>query len=220
MQKRSRHIIAPSLLSANFGRLAAEITELQTYGAEMFHLDIMDGHFVPNLTFGLPVIQAIARAAKVPLDAHLMVTNPQDYISPLADAGVSLFSFHIEVAHHSHRLVHTIKQKGMKAGIALNPGTPVATVFDLLTDIDFILIMSVNPGFSGQSFIQHSIQKIKTLAEYRKSHSLDFEIEVDGGVNSDLIKPIINAGADIVVASSFIFNAEDRETALRSLCNV
>jgi len=220
MPKRTKHIIAPSLLSADFGRLNAEIAELQTYGVEMFHLDIMDGHFVPNLTFGLPVIKSIARVAKVPLDAHLMVTNPHEYISPLADAGVSLFSFHIEVAHHSHRLVHTIKQKGMKAGIALNPGTPVTTVYDLLTDVDFILIMSVNPGFSGQSFIQQSLRKISALTEYRASHSLGFEIEVDGGVNSDLIKSIVNAGADIVVASSFIFDAEDRETALRNLMHV
>jgi len=220
MQNKSPHIIAPSLLSADFGRLAEEIVTLQDMGVQMFHLDIMDGHFVPNLTFGMPVIKSIAGVATIPLDAHLMVTNPTEYVVPFAEIGIKYFSFHIETVHHSHRLVGNIKQHKMRAGIALNPGTPVSTVLDLLPDVDFILVMSVNPGFSGQRFIEHTLQKIVTLAEYRTAHSLDFQIEIDGGVNSDNIQSIVTAGADIVVASSFIFNTPDRAKALRSLTNV
>ena len=211
------HKIAPSLLSADFGRLEEEIESITNAGADILHLDIMDGHFVPNLTFGVPVINAISKVSELPLDAHLMVTNPEVYIEPFAELGVTYFSFHVETVLHTHRLIQKIQQKGMKAGIALNPGTSVHSIFELIPDVDFVLIMCVNPGFSGQKFIETSLVKISYLNELREEYGLSFEIEVDGGVCDENIVSIVEAGADIVVAGSYVFGSSDYQCAIESL---
>jgi ribulose-phosphate 3-epimerase len=209
--------IAPSLLSADMGRFAEEISAVTSAGADILHLDIMDGHFVPNLTFGVPIIRAISKVSTIPLDAHFMVSNPDFYIEPCADMGITYFSFHIEAVHHSHRMIQKIKKHSMKAGIALNPGTPVSSIIDLLTEVDFVLIMSVNPGFGGQKFIDFCLDKIKYLNKYRTENKLNFEIEIDGGVSSENIQSIVSAGTDIIVAGSFVFEHTDYAKAISAL---
>jgi len=216
----SKPIIAPSLLSANFISLGEDIKTLESLGIQLLHLDIMDGHFVPNLTFGIPIVKAICKATSIPTDAHLMVTNPDDYIKPFADAGVRYFSFHIESVTHSHRMLQKIKDHGMKAGVALNPGTPISAITELLPFADFVLVMSVNPGFSGQTFIPNALSKIATLAELRKQLDLTYLIEIDGGVSDQNIKQIVETGTDLIVAGSYIFEAADITAAVRSLQNV
>ena len=209
--------IAPSLLSADFGILNQEINDITKAGADILHLDIMDGHFVPNLTFGLPIIKSITSIANIPLDAHLMVTNPDHYIMPFAEIGINYFSFHIETVNHSHRLIEKIQTHKMKAGIALNPGTPVTMIVDLLPYLDFVLIMSVNPGFSGQKYLDFCVNKIKFLHDFRMQHKLSYELEIDGGVNSENIKEIRDSGTDIVVAGSYLFSQKDYKKAIVSL---
>jgi ribulose-phosphate 3-epimerase len=213
-------LIAPSLLCADFSRLSQEIATVTTAGADMLHLDIMDGHFVPNLTFGNPVVRDIIKVSTIPTDAHLMVANPGDYIAPFAQAGVSYFSFHIEATAHSHRIIEKIKSHGMKAGVAINPGTSLYTIIDTLPDIDFVLIMSVNPGFAGQKFIPSAIEKIKFLHAYRVEKKLSFLIEIDGGISDKNISSVVSAGIDIVVAGSYIFADDDYQKKIWSLKNV
>lgn len=208
-------LVAPSILSANFGNLKEEISALEA--ADLIHLDLMDGHYVPNLSFGYPVIQKIRELTDKQLDAHLMVTNPQDYIDTLAKIGVSWISFHHETVYHPHRLIQYIKTKGVKAGLALNPGTPVNTLDSLYQELDFVLVMSVNPGYSGQQFIEEAIDKVSMLNEQRVLKGYKFLIEVDGGINNTNAGKLRMAGADILVSASYIFQSSDYSKAINSL---
>lgn len=212
--------IAPSLLSADFTNLESEISKVQDAGADILHLDIMDGHFVPNLTFGLPIIKQIQSVAKIPVDVHLMVTNPQNYLEILGDWKIDYVSFHQETVFHLHRQVHVLKEKNVKAGIALNPATPVETIYDLIPDLDFVLIMSVNPGFGGQKFLTSAYEKIRKLRKIADEKNPALLIEVDGGINNIIAPKLIEAGADILVAGSYIFGQTDYQKQIKSLKTV
>ncbi len=207
--------IAASVLSCNFGKLEQELTAVSS--ADFLHLDLMDGHYVPNLSFGQPLIAKIRKLSELPLDAHLMVTNPAAYVDPLADLGVGWFSFHPECEYHPHRLVQRIKDRGMKAGMALNPATPLSVLECILPDLDYVLLMSVNPGFSGQKFISLVLDKIRALREIISTCNYPTLIEVDGGVTTQNSAAIIEAGADILVSASYIFGSPDYSEAICSL---
>ncbi len=210
--------IAPSLLSADFANLASELQDIEKGGADLVHLDVMDYHFVPNLTFGAPIIKALRPHTKLPFDVHLMTEHPETYFADLEKAGADMISFHAEAAVHHDRLVHDIQERGMKAGIALNPGTPLAMVEELLPILDFVLIMSVNPGFGGQKFIPYSLDKIARLKEMAtRIGRNDLDIEVDGGVTSANVKALAEAGVTIAVAGSAVFGKEDRKAAIEAL---
>jgi ribulose-phosphate 3-epimerase len=209
--------IAPSLLSSDFSRLAEEISALDSSGADILHLDVMDGHFVPNLSFGFPIIQTVRKLTKLPLDVHLMVTNPDFHVPRLIEIGVQWISFHQETVHHSHRLINLIKEHGVKAGVALNPATPINTLDSILPLLDYVLVMSVNPGYSAQAFIPEMLDKLQYLSDYRKARGLNFYIEVDGGVSAANSTALLNAGADILVSASYIFNSPDYSTAIQAL---
>ena len=211
--------IAPSMLSANFAVLSEELKSIEAAGADLLHIDIMDGHFVPNLTFGAPIVKAIRPYTKLPFDVHLMVTNPGDYVEEFAKIGVEYFTFHQETVPHMHRLIQHIKQCGMKAGVALNPSTPVSLLEDVAADLDMILIMSVNPGFGGQSFIPYSLDKIREVKQMAiEANNEDILIQVDGGIDSNNVKDVVEAGANVIVAGSAVFkngNIEENIKALR-----
>lgn len=209
--------IAPSLLSADFTNLEHEISRVQDAGADILHLDIMDGHFVPNLTFGMPIIRQIKSVAKIPVDVHLMVTNPQNYLEILGDWKIDYVSFHQETVFHLHRQVHVLKEKNVKAGIALNPATPVETIYDLIPDLDFVLIMSVNPGFGGQKFLTLVYEKIRKLRKIADEKNPALLIEVDGGINNIIAPELVKAGTDILVAGSYIFGQNDYQKQIQSL---
>ena len=209
--------IAPSLLSADFGSLAAEIAALEASKADILHLDVMDGHFVPNLSFGTPVIKAIRKLSTLPLDVHLMISNPDFLVPAMIEVGVQWISFHQETVFHSHRLIQQIRSNGVKAGLALNPATPVNTLDSILPELDYVLVMSVNPGFSAQTFIPSALDKIRQLADYRDELGLNFLIEVDGGVNAANSVSILQAGADILVSASYIFSSGNYTQAIHNL---
>ncbi|MEY2998097.1 MAG: Ribulose-phosphate 3-epimerase [Bacteroidota bacterium] len=202
-------LIAPSVLAADFANLQRDVTMINESMADWFHIDIMDGVFVPNISFGMPVLKAIGTHAKKPLDVHLMIVDPDRYIQTFAELGAEILTVHYEACTHLHRSLQAIKQHGMKAGVALNPHTPVALLKDVLGDLDLVCLMSVNPGFGGQKFIEHTYQKVRELNSMRQEQNANFLIEIDGGVTSDNALALKEAGADVLVAGSFVFNAKD-----------
>ncbi len=208
-------MVSPSILSANFANFESDVKKVEEV-ADYLHLDIMDGHFVPNLTFGMGVGRALKKVTSLPLDSHLMVERPEDFVDDFCEFS-DVVTVHYEATYHLHRLIQRIKEKDTKAFVALNPHTPVECLKEIIMDIDGVLIMSVNPGFGGQKFIPNALNKIRELDEYRKKRGLTFQIEVDGGVNSETYIPIIKAGADILVAGSYIFGSENPSEAVRTL---
>ncbi len=210
--------IAPSLLSADFSILKKDIEIVEKGGADLLHIDVMDGHFVPNITMGPFIVQAIKNVSKIPLDVHLMIENPGDYTDRFIDAGADYLSVHYEACPHLHRVLQKIKSRGVKAGVALNPHTSISLIEDVMPDLDFILLMSVNPGFGGQSFIPNALNKIRKLNELLKLHNLEhIEIEIDGGIKLDNIKEVSDAGCDIFVSGSGIYRAENPTLRIEEL---
>ena len=209
--------IAPSILSADFAALGLAIAAVERGGADLIHVDVMDGHFVPNITIGPPVVQSLRRVTNVPLDVHLMITDPDRYIEALVRAGAAMVSVHVEVLPHLHRTVHAIKALGAKAGVVLNPATPASTLADIAADLDFVLVMSVNPGFGGQRFIPHSLAKLRAVRALLDEAGNPAPIEIDGGIDLHTIGPVVAAGASIMVAGSAIFGTADPERATREL---
>lgn len=213
-------IVAPSMLSADFGNLKRDVEMVNESEAGLFHLDIMDGVFVPNISYGFPVVKSIAKAARKPMDAHLMIVDPDRYVSQFADMGVEYLSVHYEACTHLHRSLTNIRNLGMKAGVALNPHTNIQLIEDVLDCCDFVLIMSVNPGFGGQSFIPRAVEKVRQLKAMIQAQGLNTLIEVDGGVNFENVKVLAEAGADIVVAGSTVFSAPDPTEAISRLTHL
>ena len=212
-------IIAPSLLSADFVRLAEDIAKVEAAGADWLHLDIMDGHFVPNMTFGPPLVAAIRKITKLPLDVHLMVMNPSGLVDAFADAGADWLTVHVETEPHLHRLVAHIRELGVKPAVALNPATPIGTLEEILDEVDMVLVMSENPGFGGQKFISSSISKIQRLKKKIVESGHRVFIEVDGGVNAETVAQVRGAGADVLVAGSAVFGSKDWAKAIQVLKN-
>ena len=211
--------LAPSVLSADFANLLNSCKKVENAGCEYLHLDVMDGHFVPNITFGAPIIKSLRKDINMVFDAHLMITDPDKFIPDLVDAGCDIITVHQEACTHLHRTIQNIKSYNVKAGVVLNPATPVEMIKHILPDVDMVLLMSVNPGFGGQKFIPEVLEKVKTLRKMIDERGLDIEIEVDGGVNSQNIKSLVDAGADVLVAGSAISNNEDIDLAVMNLRN-
>jgi len=211
--------IAPSILAADFANLQRDVEMLNASAAEYIHVDIMDGMFVPNISFGIPVCEAVNRHAKKPLDVHLMIEQPDRYLADFRKAGASIMTVHYEACPHLHRTVQHIKELGALAGVALNPHTPVEVLTEILSDVSLVLIMSVNPGFGGQKFIENTYKKIMRLNQLRKEGGYDFKIEVDGGVNLENTPKLTTAGADILVAGSFVFSSENPTQTIQDMKN-
>jgi len=209
--------IAPSILAADFAALGEAVRAAETGGADYIHVDVMDGHFVPNITVGPPVVKALGRVASVPLDVHLMISDPDRYVDAFADAGAASLTVHVEPLPHLHRTVHYIKSLGLGAGVALNPATPVFTLEQIATDVDMVLVMTVNPGFGGQTFIERSVPKIREVRALLDRTGSRAAIEVDGGIDTSTAPRVVAAGADVLVAGSAIFRAADPAAAVREL---
>jgi ribulose-phosphate 3-epimerase len=210
-------LIAPSILSADFAALGLAIAAVERGGADLIHVDVMDGHFVPNITIGPPVVQALKRVATVPLDVHLMITDPDLYIEAFVKAGAAMVSVHVEVLRHLHRTVHAVKALGAKAGVVINPATSVAALEDIAGDVDYVLVMSVNPGFGGQSFIPRSEHKVTEVRALLDRAGNDAPVEIDGGIDHHNVGRVVAAGARIIVAGSAVFHSGDPERATREL---
>jgi ribulose-phosphate 3-epimerase len=210
-------LVAPSILSADFAALGDAIAAVERGGADLIHVDVMDGHFVPNITIGPPVVKSIKRIAKVPLDVHLMIEEPDRYIEAFAAAGAALLSVHVEVLPHLHRTVHAIKGLGVKAGVVLNPSTPVAALEEIAGDVDFVLVMSVNPGFGGQTFIPRSEPKVRDVRALLDRAGNPAPVEIDGGIDVHNVARVVAAGARMIVSGSAVFNTPDPERATREL---
>ena len=209
--------LAPSILSADFARLLEDVKKVEKAGCEYLHIDVMDGHFVPNITLGPAIVKSLRKDVNMVFDAHLMIENPDNYIKEFADAGCDIIVVHQEACTHLHRTIQNIKSHGVKAGVALNPATPIETIKYVLEDVDMVLLMSVNPGFGGQSYIPVVTKKIKELRALIDEMGLDIDIEVDGGVKPSNISEVVNAGSNVIVAGSAIFNAGDIDEAVKSL---
>lgn len=201
--------LAPSILSADFGHLAEDVKKIEEGGADYIHVDVMDGHFVPNISFGAPVMKCLNGKTGLPYDVHLMIENPDKYIEDFVTPQTEYITVHQEACTHLHRTVQNIKSKGIKAGVSINPATPVSTLECILPDVDLVLIMSVNPGFGGQKFITGTLDKVRELAEIKRAKNLNFVIEIDGGITLDNIKEVMDAGVEMAVAGSAVFKAED-----------
>ena len=209
--------ILPSILSADFANLERDIKELESIGIDMFHIDVMDGNFVPNISFGFPIIESIRPKTDKVFDCHLMIANPENYVEQFCKVGCDMVSFHIEATNHADRVIQVIKNNGQKAGLVLNHQTPIESIKYLLPKLDYVLIMTVNPGFGGQKFITEMLEKIEELAKLREEKKYNFLIEVDGGINTETSKACRDKGADLLVCGSFLFGASDKEKTLGEL---
>ena len=209
--------IAPSILAADFSKLAEEVKCVDSLGADYIHIDVMDGHFVPNITLGPGIVKCLRPHTELPFDVHLMIENPDQYIKDFKEAGADIITVHVEACRHLHRTLQLIKQYEMQCGVVLKPHTPLEMIKHVLQEVDWILIMSVNPGFGGQTFIPDSLNKIATLNQWRQEQNLSYVIEVDGGVNEETARLCEEAGADVVVAGSAVFNAVDRQLAIQKI---
>ena len=214
------HLIAPSLLSADFSNLKKDVEMINKSEADWFHLDIMDGVFVPNISFGIPVLKALKPLAEKPFDVHLMIVQPERYIKQFKDAGADIFNVHYEASTHLHRTIQSIHAEGMKAGVTLNPHTPVSHLQDIVADVDLVLLMSVNPGFGGQKFIENTLNKVEELKELILKKNSKALIEVDGGVDGTTAPELIKTGADVLVSGSYIFGAKDPMKTISDLKNI
>ncbi|HNR14306.1 MAG TPA: ribulose-phosphate 3-epimerase, partial [Thermodesulfobacteriota bacterium] len=215
MLQRDTILIAPSILSADFSRLGEEVKAIESAGADWVHVDVMDGHFVPNVTIGPLVVESIRKITTMPFDVHLMIENADAFIQDFAEAGADILTVHVEASTHLHRSIQLIKAQGCKAGVVLNPATPLSTIDYILSDVDMVLLMTVNPGFGGQKFISSVLPKITQLRRMIEERNLDISIEVDGGVNSDTISTVSRAGANILVAGSAVFHSKDYGKTIR-----